>query len=216
MVKKYIVILSVTLMSFFLLTSCGSQPKENGGDSTAKIAETAEALSTDNLKTLGDVDALDVEDLQTSVTENKAIYAFGYQGTYYRVTASISDEDQQAYIDIDFADEDYEDQQKKILAPLKVEKLENLSEQILTQDELDALTGKTGKELLEDGWVCTGNYDLEAKEFYLDHGPFQYAVTFDGEIAVEDVEDFDEEAGIQDLTVKSAEFNTLGDATSLE
>ena len=213
MAKKITVILSVMLMSFFLLTGCGSQANESGGETTAG---TAEALSTDSVKTLGDVNALETEDLQTSVADNKVVYAFGYEGTYYRVTAPISDEDQQAYVDIDFADDDYEDQQKKILAPLKIEKIENLSEQILPQDELNALVGKTGKELLDDGWVCTGNYDLEAKEFYLDHGLFRYLVTFDGEIAVKDVEDFDEEAGIQDLTVKSAEFNTLGDATNIE
>ena len=52
MAKKATVILSVMLMSFFLLTGCGSQANESGGETTAG---TAEALSTDSVKTLGDV-----------------------------------------------------------------------------------------------------------------------------------------------------------------
>lgn len=208
MAKKVTAIISVIIMSFFLFAGCGS--KENGSSSAA------EALLADDLKTIGDVDALDTENMQKSVTDNQVVCAFEYKGTYYRVTASISDEDQQAYIDVDFADDDYEEQQKKILAPLKVEKFENLSEQILKQDELDALAGKTGKELLEDGWSCTGNFDLETKEFYLNYGPFLYDVTFEGEIDEKNAEDYDEETGIRDLTVKSAEFISIGDATSIE
>ena len=97
-----------------------------------------------------------------------------------------------------------------------MEKLENLSEQILTQDQLDQLKGKTGQELLRDGWTCSGSFNLESKEFFLNYGPFLYSVTFDGEITEKNAEDFDDEAGIRELTVKSVQFSELGDATTIE
>ena len=216
MSKKLTAIIFVVLMCLSLPTGCGSRTNGDSGTAETPPADDAKTLTAEDLKTFGDIDALAPESLQTSVTENHAVCAFEYNGTFYRVIASVSDEDQQAYFDIDYADEDYQEQEKKILAPLKVEKFENLSEQILSQDELDALAGKTGKELLEDGWSCSGSFNLETKEFYLNYGPFMYDVTFDGEITETNVDDFDEEAGISDLTVKSAVFDSIGDATAIE
>lgn len=50
----------------------------------------------------------------------------------------------------------------------------------------------------------------------MDYGPFTYSVFFDSEAAGSDHETFDDEADTGDLTVKSAEFNSLGDAANIE
>ena len=58
--------------------------------------------------------ALESGETQTAVYDGKAIYAFKLGDSYYRAIASISPEDEQAYMDIDFMDDDYEEQQKKL------------------------------------------------------------------------------------------------------
>lgn len=98
---------------------------------------------------------------------------------------------------------------------MEIEKIENLNETILSQEELDALMGKTGQELLDDGWVWTG-HDLEAMEFWMQKGAFTYTIVFDGKVDEADYDTFDAEEGIREMTVKSAAFYELGDATNIE
>jgi len=135
---------------------------------------------------------------------------------FYRAIAAISKEDSDAYMKVDFADEDYQEQQNKIVAPLKIDKIEDLSDQLISQEELDKLVGKTGKELVEDGWTYNGSYFLEEMQFELNKGPFVYMFVFDGSVDEKDYEDYDAEKGTRDMKVKSASFSALGDATNIE
>ena len=160
---------------------------------------------------MGDVLALDRETFQSALYDNVLVYAFELDGTYYRATTSISQDMAETLRELDFNDEKF----IELVKPLAIEKMENLSEQILSQDELDALIGKTGQELLDEGWYSSG-YNLETMEFWMNYEPFVYTVTFDGEVAKEDYESFDDEEDIKDLTVKSAKFMTLGEATNVE
>ena len=118
-------------------------------------------------------------------------------------------------MDISFEDEDYEAQQAAILSPLAIDKIENLSEQILSQEELDKLVGKTGKDLQDAGWTF-GGQDLSTMEFWMNYGAFSYTVVFDGSVPESDWETFEAETGTADMTVKSATYNSLGDATNVE
>ncbi len=205
--KKLIILIMVLLMSVPALAACGgSSDAEAGG---------AEDVSVDSLKTIGDIIALDSADMQCAVYEGNVVYAFQLGDAYYQARASISEEDEQAYFDIDFADEDYEEQQNAIVESLEIEEIVNLNDQMLSQEDLDALVGKTGQELMDEGWTFSG-HDLEAMEFWMGYGPFVYTVTFDGEVAEADYETFEDETGTKDMTVKSAVFSSLGDATQLE
>ena len=94
--------------------------------------------------------------------------------------------------------------------------MENLSEQIIDQKDLDKLVGKTGKELVEEGWKYNGSYDLGNMNVEMENGPFQYTVTFDGEVDEKDYEDYDVEKGTANMKVTKVKFNTVGDATSVE
>ena len=205
--KKMISMILAIVMSLTVLAACGS----SGGSGSGSGSGTA-AASVDSLKTIGDVIALESEETQRAVYDGKAIFVFKLGDTYYRATASISEEDQQAYFDVDFSDADFEQQQNAIVESLPIEKMENLNEQILSQDEMDALIGKTGQELQDAGWTYSG-HDLEDMEFWMNYGPFLYTVTFDGEVAEADYETFEDEEGTKAMTVKSVKFNMLGDAT---
>lgn len=203
--KKFIALFLVLIMTMFAAASCGSSGEGSG----------AAPSSIDDVKTIGDILALESQDTQCAVYENVVVYAFKLGDNYYRAKAAISDEDSQAYFDVDFSEPDYEAKQQAIVAPLKIDEIENLNDQILSQEELDALAGKTGQELQDDGWTFSG-HDLETMEFWMNYGPFIYTVAFDGEVAEADYDSFEDESGTRDLKVKSAQFYTLGNATDIE
>ena len=206
--KRIVSLLLVLLMAVCMLTACGGskdEPKEKSA-----------GASVDSLKTIGDIIEAAPEDLQSAVYEDKVVYAFKMGDNFYRAIAAISKEDSDAYMKVDFADEDYQEQQNKIVAPLKIDKIEDLSDQLISQEELDKLVGKTGKELVEDGWTYNGSYFLEEMQFELNKGPFVYMFVFDGSVDEKDYEDYDAEKGTRDMKVKSATFSALGDATNIE
>lgn len=204
--KKTLTLLLVILMAAALLTGCGSE-KENGNPE--------ESVKTiDSIKTLGDVIALEGENKQSATYEGMQIYVFQLGETYYRVRAEIPEDLYQAVWDADFEDEEQMEKLNERLAPFEITEIENLNEQILTEDEMKALAGKTGQELMDAGWYISG-YNLETMEVWMNYGPFLYTVCFDGHVPEEEWDTFNDEA-IGEMTVKSVEFMMLGDATNIE
>ena len=206
--RKILTLMVALMMCVLTLAGCGS--------SGSGSAEAAEPLSVDSLKTIADVTALEKEENQTAVYDGKYVSAFKYGDTYYRVIADLPKEVEDAYINIDFSEEDYEQQQADLVADIEVDKVEDLTDQILTDEDIEALAGKTGAQMVEDGWSYTGSFNLDGMEVYMNYGPFEYIVTFDGDAGVANAEDYDIEAGTKDMKVKSVAFNTLGDATNME
>ena len=213
--KRSITAVMVLIVAVCMLAGCGwntGSSKDKSKDSGA-----GEELTTDSIKTFEDVLRLDAEDVQNSVGGGKVVYAFKYNGSYYRAIGDISQEDEDKYIGIDFADEDYEQQQTQIVKDIPVDTVEKLDDQILTQDELDALAGKTGAELTAEGWTYQGSFYLDEMEFYMEYGPFVYTVTFDGSASVKDAEGYAPEKETKDMKVKAARFESFGDgATDLD
>lgn len=134
--------------------------------------------------------------------------------TYYRVRAELPEDVTQAVWDTDFGDEDQMEKLNKLLAPIEITEIEDLNDQMLTEDEMKSLVGRTGQELMDSGWYSSG-YNLETMEFWMNYGPFMYTVVFDGKVKEADRESFNEE-DIRDMTVKSVEFLMLGDAANIE
>jgi hypothetical protein len=124
----------------------------------------------------------------------------------------MTKEQMDAFDEIDFAADDAAEQQDALISTFEITDREKLDDQMLSQEDLDALVGKTGQELLDDGWTPGYGYNLENNEFWLYYGPFCYTVYFDGEFE-EDDEIYDDTEYFKDHTVTSAEFNSLGDIT---
>lgn len=212
-VNKILSLMLVLLMASFALAGCGGGEKK---DSNANSDNTnSKPIAIDEIKTIGDAFEVAPEDSQWAVYDNKVIFVLQSGESYYRFIADISEADQQAYMDIDYSDPDFEAKQHAIVDPLVITKTEELTDQILSQEELDALIGKTGKELADDGWTYQGSYNLEDMEVWMDKGPFEYSVKFDGKIA-ENTDDLDIAEATKDMKVVAAEFNGFGDATNLE
>lgn len=201
--KKTLMILVVCLLATLILVGCGkSESTTLGGD-----------VSIESLKSIAEIKALNPENTQWATGEGDGflLYVFEKDGQYYRVKASLSKEQEEALFNIDYSDEDYEEQQNAIIDSLEILEVENLNDQILTKEECDALVGKTGKDLFDDGWTYSG-HNLENMEFWMGKGPFTYTVVFDGHVDESEYETFDGETGILDLKIKSVEFSSLGDA----
>ena len=114
---------------------------------------------------------------------------------------------------LDVTYDDYDLEMEKLVAPLKIGKAEDLSEQMLSPEEINALTGKTGEELLNDGWTITG-YDLDQVMFLMTKDVFEYQVFFEG--AVENSEGFNENEAVKALVVREVQLEGFGDATNIE
>ena len=73
------------------------------------------------------------------------------------------------------------------------------------------------RRFLDAGWHCYSGYNIEDMVFWMDYGPFTYSVYFNEKITDYNMDTFDAEEGIKDLTVKNIEFFMLGDgATNLD
>ncbi len=204
--KKIIAMFMVLMMAMAALTAC-SGSSESGEKSKKDI---------NSLETIGDVIDLETdEDTQSSISDGKVVYAFKLGGKYYRVIGSITPEQEAEYHSVDIMKEGYEEEQKEIVKNIKIDKIEDLSDQMLSQEEMDAYVGKTGREMQDAGWIYTG-HDLENMEFWLQYGPFVYTVVFDGKVDEKDWDTFEDESGAKDMKVKSVEFNSIGDATNIE
>ena len=165
-----------------------------------------------NVTTLGQVLGLPDYGSATFGDSGKYIYVFEQDDVYYRAIANIPDEVSEQVIALDFDDPEYDSKLRTLIAPLTVEKIENLNETILTQEQMDSLAGKKVSELLDNGWSNFG-WNLQDNYIYMSYKAYQYDVYFEEEIA--DPDSFDEE-DLPGLTVKSVKVNDFGGGTYWE
>lgn len=184
--KKILGLILVLVMATAIAAGCG---KSSGGASGADIS---------SVKTFGDLEKFETDGYTFSSTKFATVVIA--DGNYYRAEADLPEDVSAALDELSWEDPDHDKKLKEILAPLEIGKLTNLSEQIIPQEELDKLVGKTGQELLDDGWEAGGS-TLDEHSMYMYNGAFQYNVTFE-ETIVETDEIFGDDA-IKDLTVKS-------------
>ncbi len=204
MKKKQLIALLLVLCLCAVMAACGS-----------KTAPEAPAADTLDVATIGDAMALAAEGTAQNATyENAFVYVFEKDGTYWRLTAALNEEQAAALWELDILDEDYDGKQKELVSPLAVTKCENLNEKKLTDDEMKALVGKTGEDLLNDGWISGMGYNLDTMEFFMEYPPFAYTVVFEAQEKLENTDDFDEEEAIRPLKVISVTFDGLGDSAT--
>ena len=145
-------------------------------------------------------------------TEEKYAYGFEQDGMIYRAVAQMEPGVFDAFMELDWEDEAYEEKKIGLISDLPVIRIDNLTEGIPSQEEMDQYVGMTGEELLNDGWYNSG-WNLEDMVFYMDHGPYSYEMVMEGD--VEDPMEFEEE-DMYPLIVKSVSFLRIGDPAYLE
>ena len=199
------------LAAVILLAGCGAgstgSPAAGSSQGKASGQEAGKDI-VDNLKTIGDIKQLD-DDMVREEAYFEDFYAcvIDVDGTLYRLAADLPEDVSKQIWSIDFEDEDRDEKVNELLKPLEITRKDNFSELIIPQEELDKLVGKTGQDLLDDGWY-SGGYNLEDMEFWMYKDPFMYTVVFEG--TAEPTEDGDDNEMIKDLKVKSVTYTSLG------
>ena len=213
--KKLITLLLACILIISLLAACGSGSASNASaaENTNSVASASQASSADaepEFKTMGDVFALPSENYGSSDTYY--VYVFEKDGNTYRAIIEFPEDVKESVQALDVFDEQYDAKIRELVAPLEITKLENLNDMIPSQEELDALVGKTGQELLDDNWTIW-SWQTDGTDFGMNHGPFSFIVTFDGPAQGEN-EIGDPEIG--PLTVTSVAYDGIGDATNID
>ena len=230
-VKKMISAVAALLIATTMLSGCGA--KETATEPAASAPEVSEAVTSsenpettvsaapsvngaeeidvESLKTLGDIFALENSiDHGSLQSEKTYTQTFEYNEIFYTVTAELPDDVYNQLEEIDFFDKQKDEKKHALLAPVEIKTIENRSKKILPQEELEKLVGKTGEDLLNEGWVYVGDYSLN--EFCIDYDQIQYEVTFN-ESVDKDLFDslpfYQKEEAIKPLTVKSVEFDNI-------
>ena len=164
-------------------------------------------LEDSPFKTLADVFAAEGELYAFSISPDKFASAFPVDGVYYRVEAEIPADVYEKLDAIDFFDETREEQEQALLSPLPVTRVGDLSNGIPAKEELDALVGLTGQDLLEMGFEYGSGYSFWDKaEMYLVQGLYEYHVYFNEKVP--EMENYDEvmDELMPTLTVEKVEF----------
>ena len=199
------------LAAVILLAGCGagSAGSPTAGSSQGKASGPEEGKDiVDNLKTIGDIKQLDDDMVrEEAYFENFYACVIDVDGTLYRLAADLPEDVSKEIWSIDFEDEDRDEKVNELMKSLEITRKDNFSELIIPQEELDKLVGKTGQDLLDDGWY-SGGYNLEDMEFWMYKDPFMYTVVFEG--TAEPTEDGDDNEMIKDLKVKSVTYTSLG------
>ena len=167
------------------------------------------SVDLESVTTLGEL--LDLRSWGSSCMDGTYVQVFEQDGIYYRAIADIDETTSQAFFELSYDDEDYDEKCNELLSPLTVNKIENISAAIPPQEELDELIGKTGEDLLNDEWISF-SFDSVSMESYMQHGLFAYIVVFEGDIQA--YGEYSDDV-IKPLTVKSVKYEGLGDPADL-
>jgi len=196
--------------------ACGQAPSSDAagqGESTAASA----AVPADQLKTLGDAFAIESEYTMASYNEQGYVYVFDNGGVPMRVVADMT-KDAYAEIDkVDYSESDVDEKIRAIVSPLPIKTVEDLSTGIPAQEELDKLIGKTGQDLLDEGYVTTGDWMFsdDGTEFSMAKGLYQYMVKFNEILNKDGTPEIDNpDDAIKDLTVKSVTYERISDSAT--
>ncbi|MBQ7499868.1 MAG: hypothetical protein IJT91_03135 [Clostridia bacterium] len=168
-------------------------------------------VDLDTVTTLGEL--LGLPETETSASETTYIYAFEQDGNTYRAICDLTEEQSKALFDLEYDDPDYDKKHYDLTASLTVRVIENLTEGMPSQEEADKNIGKTGQELIDEGWTVHF-YNLDELNFGMTYGIYSYDIKFEGEI--KDPENFNEETDMGGLTVKTITCDGIGNASYME
>ncbi|MBQ7058272.1 MAG: hypothetical protein IJM83_03090 [Firmicutes bacterium] len=212
--KKTLALVLAVLLIIGMLSGCTKKEETPTGGETSGQAETTEAGGPETWKTISDIQKVEgLYENEKAHFENLFVYAFTVDGVIYRAIVNLTQEQSDALWALDIFDENYDQQEAEIIGSTPISQLENLTERIPSQSDLNtAWVGKTGEELLDAGWTV-GGWNLLEKQFYLDYEFFEYSVIMEGDLQVNENDDIDAEEAIKPLKVKTIEFFSLRDAT---
>ena len=204
-VGKFAGIAFALILALTMLAACSGQSDDQSGNQPS-------AIDTSSWKTLGDALAVQTEPIASSCNDQYYVEVFSADDSYIRVVAQANADTEEKYGSVDFMSETYTQDLIDALGDLTLLSAEDITSELLSQDELDALVGKTGQELFDDGWAFESYvmYGGEETEAVLAYGNFDYGVTFGVTTAEDNIED--EGASIKDTACTQISYVGVSDA----
>ena len=207
MKTRYLVAIALAVVVAFACCACGQ--------SSSPGAASTQGVPADQLKTMGDAYAVESDFYMSSYDDKTYVYVFDNGTAPMRVIADMTPEVYTALEAVDYSKDDVNEQIAKAVSPLVLKKVEDLSAGIPAQSELDKLIGKTGQDLIDDGYVPSGSWTVsdDSTEFSMAKGLYEFDVAFNeilGEKAGSEIED--PTKVVKDLTVKSVTYSRIADS----
>lgn len=204
------------------LCACGGQPAASDDTANAPVDEGIAPDSYDSLTPtnegtpidtsgwtkLGDMFAENTQVVATGDDDKYFIVVVNTDGRAVRAVAESNPDISPKLGELDFSAPDYAKQFAQAFGDLPLVSAEDISGGVLSEADMNALVGKTGQQLLDDGWIFSG-YDMYGGEqtgATFDDGYFSYQFTFD--VSIPDGED-DGGAGVANGTVQSVSYSGI-------
>ena len=140
------------VLALGLLSACGGQ-QASSGSGLAADTPAASTVDVSSWKTLGDALAAKTDDVSSGWDDKYYIVAFKSGDSLFRVVAKSEEGIQDKTGELDFLADDYDDKLLEVIGGLEIVSVEDLTAEVPTQEQLDAMVGKTGQELIDDGWA---------------------------------------------------------------
>ena len=169
----------VLALALVPLTACVGQTADNG-DATG-TEEAAEPIDVTGWKTMADAYAVADEVIASGSLDTVCVTVFKAGDNYIRVVSDYDPSYDEKSMELSFMDDDYIEKASAIFGDLAIRSAEDITSNLLDVNALSVYVGKTGQELMADGFVyryCDG-YGGEETYAAFDKGYFGYNVTFD-------------------------------------
>ena len=194
-------------------SSASSSSGQSGTSSAVQSASSSAAgVDVSGWKTLGDALSAATEKLGSGCDDKTFVGVYKVGDSFVRVVAKMEPGMLDKINALNYEDNDYDEKFAKLAGGLAIESAEDITPGKLSQAELDAYVGKTGQDLMDDGFTFSSYYMFAGDETgaTMDKGYFGYGVTFDAKVPENAAEDGG--ASIKDATVKSIQFTSVADS----
>ncbi len=199
-------------LSFALLVACSGQSGVGETNASTTASQTV-AIDVSSWKTLGDALAAQTDPLSSGWDEHHYVSVFRAGDAIVRVVGEL-DSDSYAKIGaVDWSKEDADAQLVEAASAVPLVSAEDLTSELVSQDELDKLVGKKGRDLVDGGWTFQSYYMTGGDQTgaYFCKGDLAYMITLDATVS-DDADD--EGAAVMDVPVVAAEFGGAADAAA--
>ena len=191
------------------LAACGGQNATDDSGSAAPASQTA-TVDPSTWETYADALATQTESMASGWNDKNLVSVFKAGDSYVRIVVQLDADSYAKVQDVDWGAADVADQLTKAAGNAKLVSVEDITNEVVSQDELDKYVGKTGKDLIADGWTFESYFmyggDQTGATFAKDH--FAYNVTFD--VTTPESATEDNGASVIDATI--AEMSLAGAA----
>lgn len=227
-ITKLALVIALAMTLVVVLAGCGSSGTSSSSASGSSQTESTSApttsagqpeassaaASTDvsSWKTLGDALAAASGNPGSTFDDNHYVAVYAVGDKLIRVVAKMKPGMYNTISSLDMLADDYLKKLADHAGDLELESVEDITANKLSQDELNVYIGKTGQDLINDGFKFSNYYYYGGNETgaAMDKGYLCYGVTFN--VGVPDNQPEDNGAAIKDATIKAIEFMGASDS----